>query len=412
MKTNDAAFSDRAELMIAKILLYNSSDIAGAPYGEYWRQMRKLCISEFLCSKKVRSFYNLMENEASKLILSLRSSAGLPVNLTEKILAVESGIICRATVGRICKDQNSIIMTIKEAVSLAGVFNVADVFPSMKFLHFLCGSERKLYKMHRRIDVILEDIIQQHEENRGGSKSSEPVEEDILDIFLRLSESKALPVPITRSNIKANILEMFIAGIETSSVVIEWAMSELMKNPRVMEKAQAEVRGAFDGKERILDSDIKELKYLKMIIKETLRLHPPGPLLCPRMCREQCKIDGYDIPAKTIVMTNVWAMARNPEYWNNPEQFEPERFNDVPIDFNGNHFEFVPFGAGRRMCPGITFGLAGVEISLSQLLYHFDWKIPGGISPKEFDMTENFGASGGRKNNMFVIPISYDPHHG
>ncbi|KAL2544633.1 Cytochrome [Forsythia ovata] len=225
MKTNDVAFSDRAELMIAKILLYNSSDIAGAPYGEYWRQMRKLCISEFLCSKKVRSFYNLMENEASKLILSIRSSTGMPVNLTEKILALESGIICRATVGRICKDQNSIIMTIKEAVSLAGVFNIADVFPSMKFLHFLFGSERKLYKMHRKIDDILEDIIQQHEENRGGSESSEPVEEDILDIFLKLSKSKSLPVPITRSSIKANLLEMFIAGIETSSLVIEWAMS-------------------------------------------------------------------------------------------------------------------------------------------------------------------------------------------
>ncbi|KAL2517513.1 Cytochrome [Abeliophyllum distichum] len=131
---------------------------------------------------------------------------------------------------------------------------------------------------------------------------------------------------------------------------------------------------------------------------------------CHRMCREQCKIDGYDIPAKTRVITNVWAMARNPEYWNNPEKFEPERFGDVPIDFNGNHFEFVPFGAGRRMCPGIAFGLAGFEISLSQLLYHFDWKIPGGISPEEFDMTGNFGASGGRKNNMFVIPIAYNPH--
>ncbi|CAA3018455.1 premnaspirodiene oxygenase-like [Olea europaea subsp. europaea] len=411
MKTNDVAFSDRAELMIAKILLHNCSDIASAPYGEYWRQMRKLCISEFLCSKKVRSFHTLMENEASKLILSIRSSAGLQINLTEHILAVESGIICMATVGRICKDQNSIIMTIKEAVSIAGFFNVADVFPSMKFLHFLCGSERKLNRMQRRTDAILEDIIQQHQERKGQSKSSESMEEDILDIFLRISANKALPVPITRNNIKANILEMFIAGIETSSLVIEWAMSELMKNPGAMEKAQAEVRRSFDGKERILDSDIKELKYLKMIIKETLRLHPPGPLLCPRMCREQCKLDGYDIPAKTIVMTNVWAMARNPEYWNDPEKFEPERFSNVPIDFNGNHYEFIPFGAGRRMCPGISFGLASVEISLSQLLYHFDWKIPGGISPEEFDMTENFGASGGRKNHLFLIPVSYYPLH-
>ncbi|KAI3473005.1 hypothetical protein Pfo_030088 [Paulownia fortunei] len=409
-KTNDVAFADRVELMIAKIVLYNSTDIASTPYGEYWRQMRKLCVLEFLSHKKVRSFHTLMEDEVLRLVDSVRISEGLPINLTKEILSVECGIICRATVGRVCKDQESLIMIIKEAVSIAGVFNFADVFPSMKFLHFLSsGSRRRLEKMHERIDCILKDIIRQHEEKRvpagnGRNASDESMEhEDLLDVFLRLSENKGLQVPITRDNIKANIFEMFIAGIETSSLVIEWAMSEMVKNPRVMRKAQAEVRQALQGKQRFLGSDIQTLSYLKMVIKETLRLHPPGPLLCPRRCREQTKIGGYDIPVNTIVMINVWAIGRDPEYWWEPERFEPERFQDVATDFNGNHFEFIPFGAGRRICPGIAFGLAGVELSLAHLLYHYDWKIPGGIDPEEFDMTENFGASGGRKNNLCLI---------
>ncbi|KAK6158718.1 hypothetical protein DH2020_006032 [Rehmannia glutinosa] len=215
------------------------------------------------------------------------------------------------------KDQESLIMIIKEAVSIAGVFNFADVFPSMKFLHFLsAGSRRRLEKMHQRIDCILEEIIRQHEEKRVHGNESMAEEEDILDVLLRVSENEDLQ-------------EMFIAGIETSSLVIEWAMSEMMKNPSVLHKAQAEVRQVLQGKKKFLENDIQKLSYLKMVIKETLRLHPPGPLLCPRRCREQSKIGGYDIPVNTIVMINVWAIGRNPDYWQEPEKFEPERFEDV-----------------------------------------------------------------------------------
>lgn len=206
-KNNDIAFADRVELMLAKIVLYNSTDIASTPYGEYWRLMRKLCVHEFLSPKKVRSFYNLMEDEVLHLVDSIRASEGFTVNLTQKILSVECGIICRAIVGRVCKDQESLITIIKEAVAIAAVFNVADLFPSMKFLHFLsAGSKKRLENMHERIDCILEDIIQQHEERRISGKGDEAMEEeDMLDVFLRVSEKKDLEVPITRDNIKANI---------------------------------------------------------------------------------------------------------------------------------------------------------------------------------------------------------------
>jgi cytochrome P450 len=198
---------------------------------------------------------------------------------------------------------------------------------------------------------------------------------------------------------------MFAAGSETSSGVVLWAMSEIVKNPKVMEEVQAELRRVFDKKGYVDETEMHQLIYLKSVIKETLRLHPTVPLLLPRESRERCQINGYDIPAKTRVAVNVWAIGRDQRYWVEAESFKPERFINNPIDFKGTDFEYLPFGAGRRMCPGITFGLPNVELPLAQLLYHFDWKLPNKTKNKDLDMTESFGISLRRKNDLCVIPI-------
>lgn len=198
---------------------------------------------------------------------------------------------------------------------------------------------------------------------------------------------------------------MFGAGTDTSATAIEWAMSELMKNPRVREKAQAEIREAFRGKKTIYETGLNELGYLKSVIKETMRLHPPVPLLLPRECREQCKIGGYEIPVKTKVIVNAWALGRDPKHWYDADKFIPERFHhDTSFDFKGNNFEYIPFGAGRRICPGISLGLANIELPLAALLYHFDWELPNGVKPEDLDMTEAFGAAVARRNDLYLIP--------
>lgn len=200
---------------------------------------------------------------------------------------------------------------------------------------------------------------------------------------------------------------MFLAGTETASTTIIWAFLELMKNPRVMEKAQLEVRERLNGEKAFNDTDLEELNYLQFVIKETLRLHPPAPLLVPRECREETKIDGYTIPVKTKVLVNAWAIGRDPEYWHNSESFIPERFENSSVDFKGNHFEFIPFGAGRRMCPGMLFGLVNVAHPLSQLLYHFDWKVANGVNPNDLDTIETEGLTARRKNDLYLIATPF-----
>lgn len=181
-------------------------------------------------------------------------------------------------------------------------------------------------------------------------------------------------------------------------------MSELMKNPRVMKKAQAELRQVLKGKIKIYEADIQELDYLKLVIKETLRLHPPLPLLLPRECRENCEIGGYQIPVKTKVIVNAWKIGRDPDYWNS---FIPERFSESSMTSMGTDFEFLAFGAGRRMCPGMLLGLANVELPLAMLLYHFDWKLPNEATSEDFDMSESFGVTLKRKNDLLLVPIPY-----
>lgn len=183
---------------------------------------------------------------------------------------------------------------------------------------------------------------------------------------------------------------LIIAGVENTTITMIWAITLLLKNPSVLEKAQAEV-DAIVGKERILkESDIANLPYLQAIVKETLRLYPPAALLIPHAAREDCIIGGYHVSRGTRLVVNAWMIQRDPRLWSDPEKFFPERFIDGSMDIKGQSFEVLPFGSGRRMCPGTLFALQVLHLTLAQMLHAFDWMIDpvAGI-----DMEEGFGPS-------------------
>nr|GLL44731.1 premnaspirodiene oxygenase-like [Ipomoea trifida] len=410
-KTHDVIFANRPKIMSFDVVFYNCKDVAFSPYGDYWRQMRKICVLELLSTKMVKSFGSFREEQLSELISSIKALAGslTPINVSEKICWFTSSMVAKAAFGRVCReDQERFIVLAKDVISLAGGFGVADLFPSKKWLHYISGTKPRLLKAHRELDKIFEIIIQEHKHNLGNKPKDG---EDLVDVLLRLMEGGELQIPITPENVKAIINDMFTAGVETSANIITWAMSEMMKNPSVMSKAQAEVRQVLKGKKTFEDKDLENLTYLNFVIKETLRLHPPLPLLLPRESTEETQIDKYIIPRKTRVIINAWDIVTNPEYWKDPEIFLPERFENSSVGFMGNHYEFLSFGAGRRMCPGISFSLAGIAPSLAALLYHFDWEIPGGVSPKDLDMSEAMGIAVAKKEDLCLIaqPFVFEP---
>ncbi|KAG4161744.1 hypothetical protein ERO13_D01G075148v2 [Gossypium hirsutum] len=369
MKTHDINFATRPYLLVAEIIGYNFSDIGFAPYGDTWRQLRKVCTLELL---------------------------RLEINLGEMLCNSSYNITLRTAFAARCKQHDAFISIARNLVEAAGGFSITDLFPSIKLLPMISGMRAKLERWHQDLDAMLESIIEEHRARNANTKDSD-------------DDDGGLEFPLRTENIKAVILDMLIAGTETSSTAVEWAMSEMIKNPRILEKAQAEVRQVYDRTGDVNEADLHELKYLKLVMKETLRLHPPVPLLLPRESRERCEINGYAIPAKTKVIVNAWAIGRDSNYWNEAERFYPERFIDSSVDYKGTNFEFIPFGAGRRICPGMSYGMAVVELSLAQLLYHFDWKLPNGMKNEDLDMTEIFGATAGRKRDLRLIPIPYHP---
>jgi cytochrome P450 len=206
--------------------------------------------------------------------------------------------------------------------------------------------------------------------------------------------------------------DMFAAGSETSSTTLNWCMTELVRSPAVMAKAQAEVREAWKGKTMITEDDLEGLSYLKLVIKEALRLHCPLPLLLPRQCRETCQVMGYDIPKGTSVFINAWAICRDPKYWDDAEEFKPERFEKNSIDYKGTNYEFLPFGSGRRMhVPRDEPWIANVELALASLVYHFDWKLPEGMEPKDVDIWEASGLIGKKNTGLIVHPVTRSSYY-
>ncbi|CAN0886661.1 Cytochrome P450 71D10 [Linum grandiflorum] len=296
--------------------------------------------------------------------------------------------------------------------------SVHTIFYQGRGLAFANGEywkQSKLNKIHKRADAILQIIIDDH--IAKGSRETDNIvkktDEDLVDVLLNLTLQQDLEVPFTNNDIKAVLLDIFLGGGETSPVVIEWALSKLMRNSQAMEKVQKEIRDHFDEKGRIDYGDLDQLHYLKLIIKETLRLHSPGPLLAPREAGEAMVIHGYHIPAKTRIVINAYAIARDPRIWHEPDNFFPERFLDdlsSNTDYSkGLDFSLIAFGSGRRICPGIQLGMALVSLCLANLLYYFDWKLPPSITFQTLDMSEEFGITVKRKKELYLIPIPYHP---
>ncbi|KAG6534954.1 alpha-humulene 10-hydroxylase-like [Zingiber officinale] len=407
IKRHDLNFASRpTDLTFVNILTYDGLSVAMAAYGGYWKQMRKIYATELLNSRRVKSFAAIREDMIRKLTAEIagKASAQTPLDLGAMVMSMSNAVVVRTAFGESCKQQAEFLQLVKESVSLVTSFAAADMYPSLKFLDTLTGLKSKLKRTRDKLDRVFDEIIAQRQAARAADHETTNQGDRIIDVLLRLKDEGGLEFPITTESIKAVVLEIFAGGTETSSTTIEWAMSELVKNPETMEKAQREIREAMRGKNNLEESDISKFGYLKLVIKETLRLHPPGPLLLPRVCTNTCEVMGYRVPAGARVLINAFALARDESYWGaDAESFKPERFENGSVDFRGFNLEFLPFGVGRRICPGMTFGLSAVEVGLAHLLFHFDWKLPHGMKTEDLDMMEISGTSAPRKTPLVVL---------
>ncbi|KAK3127972.1 hypothetical protein QOZ80_7AG0580830 [Eleusine coracana subsp. coracana] len=418
LRTHDVVFASRPIGPMAKVLLggedHLSYGIGSAPYGEGWRQLRRICTTELFSLGRVRSFRPVREDEARRLLRSVAASATTTppvVNLSKMVSAYVADAAVRAIIGSRFKDRETFLRLLERRLKMMPAQSLPDLFPSSRLAMLLSAMPRRIKRERDNMMAFIDTIIREHESDRRAAGNSD--EEDLLDVLLRVQREDALDPPLTTDNIKEVILDIFGGGTETAATTLVWIMAELMRNPRVMRKAQDEVRGVLRAQENkytlITEDKLTDLHYLRLIIKETFRLHPPAPLLIPRQCGSPCQVLGFDVPVGATVLVNAWAIGRDPAYWNQPEEFLPERFENSTVDFKGTNFEFIPFGAGRRVCPGIAFGLVNVELPLASLLYHFDWELPDGMAPAELDMTEAMGITTRRRSDLLLVPSVHVP---
>ncbi|MBA0561052.1 hypothetical protein Golob_017911, partial [Gossypium lobatum] len=271
---------------------YNGLDVLFSPYSDHWKEMRKVFISELLSMKRVQSFAYGREAEVDKLITSLFQALPEPVNLNEKIFALADGIIGTVAFGKIYgtdqfKDQ-VFHNVLGEAMNMLVSFSAEDLFPRIgRIIDALTGLSGRLEKSFHQL---------------------KPEQEDFVDFLIRIMKDESNSFRVSENCVKAMLFDAFIGGIVTTSTTILWAMSELIKNPRVMNKVQAEIRNCIGKKAKVEGKDVSKLKYLKMVVKETFRLHPPVPILPPREAMREFKVE-------------------------NPNEFYPERFEGSRIDF-------------------------------------------------------------------------------
>ncbi|KAL0441098.1 UNVERIFIED_CONTAM: cytochrome [Sesamum radiatum] len=356
MKTHDLIFADRPQSSVSRRLLYDFKDVSVAPYGEYWRQLKSICVLQLLSNKRVQSFHVIKEEETAILVNKIQKSLS-PVNLSEMFTGLTNDVISRSAFGRKYSEGEigkKFLSLLTEFLELLGSFPIGSFIPGLSWISRVNGFDARVDKVSKELDEFLEGVIKEHMEAPKEDKNGA----NFVDILLDIYQSNSSGVSIDRDSIKAILLDVFGAGTDTTSTVLEWAMTELLRHPSVMKKLQTEVREIVKHQQDITDNDLEKMQYLKAVIKETLRFHTPIPLLVPRQARKDVKIMG---------------------------------FLNSSIDFKGLDFELIPFGAGRRGCPGIAFAMATTEFVLANLVQKFDWKLPD--EGKELDMKERPGVA-------------------
>ncbi|CBI27805.3 unnamed protein product, partial [Vitis vinifera] len=316
--------------------------------------------------------------------------------------------------GQIMQLQFGSIVTVEEFQEmldelflLNGVLNIGDWIPWIAFLD-LQGYVKRMKALRDKFDRLFDHVIEKH---RARREAADFVAKDMVDMLLRLADDPDLEVKLGTDGVKGLTLDLLAGGTDTSATTMEWAMSEILRQPSIATKATEELDRVIGRDRWVEEKDIPQLPYIDAIVKETMRLHPVAVLLAPHLALQDCNVSGYDIRKGTRVLVNAWSIGRDPNIWDAPEEFRPERFLGKAIDVNGQNFELLPFGSGRRMCVGYRLGLKMIQSSLSNMLHGFHWKLPGDMKTEELNMEEVFGLTTPRKVPLVAVMEPRLPSH-
>ncbi|CAK9154812.1 unnamed protein product [Ilex paraguariensis] len=365
----DVIFANRPKFLASKHITYNYTILGFSPYGDHWRNIRRVTAIQIFSATSLNHSSSTRTEEirfaVQKLFLGYEG-ASRKVDLSSVFRELTFNVVTKMVAGK----------RWTESMDMFGqslLMNLCDYLPFLKWVGFR-GSEKTLMDLHRRRNEFMQGLIDEHRQKKAGSSSPEQRKKTIVEALLSLQEAE--PEYYTDDILKGIILIMFTAGIHTSALTMEWAMSLLLNHPDVLEKARSEINNHVQLGHLLEDSDLPKLPYLRCIVNETLRLFPAAPLLVPHFSSGESTIEGYKVPQGTTLLVNAWAIHRDPTLWEEPNKFRPERFEG--IEKGGDQgFKFIPFGMGRRACPGASLALRLVGLALGMFIQCFEWERVG-----------------------------------
>ncbi|ESQ38234.1 hypothetical protein EUTSA_v10029398mg [Eutrema salsugineum] len=410
LKDQDINFSNRDVPLTGRAATYGGIDIVWLPYGAEWRRLRKVCVLKLLSRKTLDSFYELRRKEIRERTRYLyqQGQQELLVNVGDQMFLTMMNLTMNMLWGGSVKaeEMESVGIEFKGVISeltrLLSEPNVSDFFPWLSRFD-IQGLVKRMSVCVRELDAVLDRAIK-HTQMLNRRDEDDGECKDFLHYLMKLkNEEGDSEVPITANHVKAVLTDMVVGGTDTSTNTIEFAMAELISKPELVKRAQQELDEVVGEDNIVEESHITRLPYILAIMKETLRLHPTLPLLVPHRPAETAVVGGYTIPKDTKIFVNVWSIQRDPNVWDNPFEFCPERFLvNKSCDFTGTDYSYFPFGSGRRMCAGVALAERMVLYTLATLLHSFNWKIPEG---HVLDLEEKFGIVLKLKTPLVALPV-------
>ncbi|XP_058085704.1 cytochrome P450 71AU50-like [Magnolia sinica] len=409
MRDHDAVFANRDAPITALTISYGGMDIAWSAYGHDWRIQRRLFVREMMSNTILESYYTLRRQEVRRTVCDIYTKIGTPISIREQMFLTVLNVIMNMIWGGTLKGEERIRVgaefrrVVEECVELMGKPNISDIFPVIARFD-LQGLDRRMKRLLLWFDQIFDSVLDQRRKTvkaEGNGKSQEST--DFLQLLMQLLDDEDPKTRITMTHLRALLMDVVVGGTETTSTTVEWALSELMYHPHIMRKVQDELEKVVGKNNTVEESHLRKLHYLDAVLKEVLRLHPVLPLLIPRRPSASCNVGGYTIPKDTRVLVNAWAIHRDPDAWDRPFEFRPERFltEATKSDFNGNDFRYIPFGSGRRICAGLPLAEKMLMHVLASLLHSFEWALPEGT---ELDLLEKFGIVIKKSTPLIAIP--------
>ncbi|XP_062104501.1 cytochrome P450 CYP82D47-like [Humulus lupulus] len=419
--TNDLKIASRPSLLIAKHIGYDYAMCVFSPHGPFWREIRKIATVELLSNRRLELLKHIRHFEVATFLKELHKhwtanakseNDGVLVEMKQWVWDLILNVVLRMVAGKRYsssgnknkeKESLKIQRAIEDFFNLFGAIVPGDVIPYLKWLD-LGGYEKSIKKTAKELDQIFSEWLEEHKQKRNvvlkGGKDQNKDDQDFMDVMLLLLHGTDLGGYDADTINKATCLNLIAGGSDTTTGTVVWAISLLLNNRHVLKKVQEEI-DSHVGKNRVVnESDISNLPYMQAIVKETLRLYPVAPLAGPRIFTEDCTVGGYHVSKGTRLITNLWKIQTDPKDWPKALEFKPERFltTHKDVEMKGQHFEFIPFGSGRRACPGTTFALQMAHFALASFVHAFDITTPLNNAP--VDMTESTGIV-----NIKVTPL-------